>query len=95
MLEFDRSRLRAVVLEEGSPTAHVAIIARALDIPMVGQAKGVMARVEDGDPVIVDADHGSVFIRPGENVRQSFQESLAETGHVRRSVSRRCAICPP
>ncbi len=78
LLEFDRSRLRAVVLEEGSPTAHVAIIARALDIPMVGQAKGVMARVEDGDPIIVDADHGNVLIRPGENVRHSFQESLAE-----------------
>ena len=33
LLEYDRKRLRAIVLEEGSPTAHVAIVARALDIP--------------------------------------------------------------
>ncbi|MBL6946747.1 MAG: phosphoenolpyruvate--protein phosphotransferase [Rhodospirillales bacterium] len=78
LLEFDRSRLRAIVLEEGSPTAHVAIIARAMDIPMVGQAKGVMSRVEDGDPVIVDADHANVLIRPGENVSQSFVDSIAD-----------------
>lgn len=78
LLEFDRSRLRAVVLEEGSPMAHVAIIARALDIPMVGQAKGVLGRVEEGDPVIVDANHGSVLIRPGDNVRQSYRDSIAE-----------------
>ncbi len=76
LLEFDRTRLRAIVLEDGSPTAHAAIIARALDIPMVGQAKGVMGRVEEGDPVIVDADHANVLIRPGENVTQSFLDSI-------------------
>lgn len=78
LLDIDRTRLRAIVLEEGSATAHVAIIARAMDIPMVGQAKGVLSRVEEGDPVIVDADHGNVLIRPGENVRQSFAESVVE-----------------
>lgn len=83
LLEFDRSRLRAVVLEEGSPMAHVAIIARALDIPMVGQAKGILARVEEGDPMIVDGAHGSVLIRPGEAVRQSYRESIAERDRQR------------
>jgi len=78
LLEFDRSRLRAVVLEEGSPMAHVAIIARALDIPMVGQAKGILGRVEEGDFLIVDGDHGSVLVRPGESVRQSYRDSIAE-----------------
>jgi len=87
LLDFDRTRLRAVVLEEGSLTAHVAIIARALDIPMVGQAKGVMGRVEEGDPVIVDADHGNVFIRPGENVRNSFAESMIELARQRARYS--------
>ncbi|MCG8509997.1 MAG: phosphoenolpyruvate--protein phosphotransferase [Rhodospirillales bacterium] len=78
LLDIDRTRLRAIVLEEGSATAHVAIIARAMDIPMVGQAKGAMSRVEEGDLVIVDADHGNVLVRPGENVRQSFNESVVE-----------------
>ena len=31
LLDYDSSKLRAVVLEEGSPTAHVSIVARALE----------------------------------------------------------------
>ena len=33
LLDYDRTSLRGLVLEEGSSTAHVAIVARALDIP--------------------------------------------------------------
>jgi len=76
LLDYDRTRLRGVVLEEGSPNAHVAIVARALDIPVIGQAREAVSRMENGDPVIVDADHGQVFVRPGEDVRQAFAESL-------------------
>ena len=38
LLDYDRTRLRGVVLEEGSALSHVAIVARALDIPVVGRA---------------------------------------------------------
>jgi len=76
LLDYDRTRLRGVVLEEGSPNAHVAIVARALDISVIGQARDSVSRMETGDPIIVDADHGQVFVRPGEDVRQAFAESL-------------------
>jgi phosphotransferase system enzyme I (PtsP) len=65
------------VLEEGSPNSHVAIVARALDIPVVGQVRDALARIEPGDAMIVDADHAQVLVRPGEDVRQLFRRSLA------------------
>ena len=34
LLDYDRARLKAIVLEEGSPTSHVAIVARAIGIPL-------------------------------------------------------------
>ena len=40
LLDYDRSKLRGVVLEEGSVVSHVAIVARALDIPVVGRIQG-------------------------------------------------------
>lgn len=76
LLDYDRSRLRAVVLEEGSPTAHVAIVARALDIPVVGRAADILARVEPLDPLIVDGDNAHVFIRPGDDVQHAFAEGM-------------------
>src|SRR4029077_2798908 len=69
LLDYDRRRLKGLVLEEGSPTAHVAIVARALDIPVVGRVKDVLAKVEPGDLVIVDGDEAQVMVRPGEDIQ--------------------------
>ena len=77
LLDYDRRRLKGLVLEEGSPTAHVAIVARALDIPVIGRAKDVLAKVEAGDLVIADGDHAQVFIRPGEDIQQAIEANLA------------------
>lgn len=75
LLDYDTASLRGVVMEEGSPTAHVAIVARALDIPIVGRVRGVTAQIADGDPVIIDGDRALAFVRPGDEVRQSFLDT--------------------
>lgn len=77
LLDYDRKFLKGVVLEEGSPTAHVTIVARALDIPMLGRVPGLADRLSDGDRVIVDGDLGRVCIRPSEDLDQVYSESLA------------------
>jgi phosphotransferase system, enzyme I, PtsP len=77
LLEFDRKKLRAIVLEEGSPTSHVAIVARALDVPMIGRVEGALARIEARDRVIVDADNAQAFVRPGDDIEASVAESMA------------------
>lgn len=76
LLDYDRDRLKAVVLEGGAPTSHVAIIARALAIPLVGRVREAFSKIDALDPLIVDGEHGVVFVRPGEDVQQSFGESL-------------------
>lgn len=72
LLDYDRARLRGLVLEEGSPTMHVAILARALDIPVVGRVKDALSRIDAGDPIIVDGDNGQVFLRPSDDIQDSF-----------------------
>jgi len=76
LLDYDTRKLRALIMEEGSPTAHVSIVARALDIPVIGQVKDVFAKVEQGDTMLVDGDNAQVFVRPSEDVQQSFAETL-------------------
>src|SRR5919106_717073 len=87
LLDYDRSRLRGVILEEGSPTSHVAIVARALDIPMVGRVQGAMSRIDPGDRVALDGDHGQIFVRPGEDVELAFGRSLAARAERRRAYA--------
>lgn len=77
LLDYHSGSLKAVVLEEGSPNSHVAIVARALDVPVIGQVRDALARIEVGDLLIADADHSQVLVRPGEDVRLLFRKSLA------------------
>ena len=76
LLDYDRRRLRAIVLEEGSPTAHVAIVARALGIPMVGRVKDIQARAAPDERIIVDGENAIVVLRPSEEVREAFQAAM-------------------
>ena len=76
LLDYDRAKVKAVLLEEGSPTAHVAIVARALNLPMVGRVKNALTRIEALDPVIVDGDHAQVLLRPSEDVREAFTNAI-------------------
>lgn len=76
LLDYDRRCLRGLALEEGSPTAHVAIVARALDIPVVGRIPDLLSRVEPGDSMVLDGDNSQLFIRPGEDIMQAFADSM-------------------
>jgi phosphotransferase system enzyme I (PtsP) len=76
LLDYDRNRLRGLVLEEGTATSHVAIVARALDIPVVGQCPEALSRIEPLDPLIIDGDHGQVFVRPADDIQDTFARSL-------------------
>jgi phosphotransferase system, enzyme I, PtsP len=64
LLEYGRGRIKAILLEEGSPSSHAAIVAKAMGIPMLGQVSGLLARIESGDRVIVDAGAGLTYLRP-------------------------------
>ncbi len=74
LLDYDRARLRGVVLEEGGPTSHIAIVARALGIPAVGEVANATALVETGDAIIVDGGTGEIQIRPGPEVEAAYAE---------------------
>ncbi|MGO7171335.1 phosphoenolpyruvate--protein phosphotransferase [Rhizobium leguminosarum] len=76
LLDYPRSNVRGLVLEEGAVTSHVVIVARAMGIPVIGQAAGVVALAENGDAVIIDADEGHVHLRPMADHRRSYEEKV-------------------
>ena len=76
LLDYDASRLRALVMQEGAATSHVSIIARALGIPVVSKIEGLMKTVDPGDPVIVDGDNGQIFVRPSDDIQMMMTDTL-------------------
>ena len=76
LLDYDRKRLRGLVLEEGGPTSHVSIVARALGIPAVGDISNATGLVEPGDAVIVDGATGHIHMRPAADIEAAYAERV-------------------
>jgi phosphotransferase system enzyme I (PtsP) len=76
LLDYDRKRLRGLVLEEGGPTSHVSIVARALGIPTVGEIDNATGLVEPGDAIIVDGTSGIVHMRPPADIETAYAERV-------------------
>jgi len=77
LLEYDRRRLKGVVLEEGSLTAHMTIVARAMGVPVVGRLSDIRHSVDEGEQILVDGDNGSVILRPTKVLLSGFAHRLA------------------
>ena len=88
LLEYDRTRLRGILLEEGSPASHAAIVARALDIPCVGRLTGLRDRVSEGDTVIVDAESGEAYLRPRPDVIAALRTRIGVQAQKRAEFAR-------
>ncbi|HUD51192.1 phosphoenolpyruvate--protein phosphotransferase [Parvibaculum sp.] len=74
LLDYDKERLRGLVLEEGAQNAHVTIVARALGIATVGRAEAILDHIDQGDAIIVDGDAGEVYVRPSQDIIDSYSE---------------------
>ena len=76
LLDYDRKKLRGLILEEGGPTSHVSIVARALGIPAVGEISNATGLAEPGDAVIVDGSTGNVHMRPPQDIEAAYGERV-------------------
>ena len=63
-VQFDRAHIAAFASEEGTRTAHAAILAHSLGIPCVMGLVGSLERVRSGMTVILDGTHGTVLLEP-------------------------------
>ena len=76
LLDYPREKLRGLVLEDGAVTSHVVIVARAMGIPIIGQAAGVVALAENNDPIIIDGEDGQVHLRPMADLQRAYEEKV-------------------
>jgi phosphotransferase system enzyme I (PtsP) len=76
LLDYDRKRLRGLVLEEGGPNSHVAIVARALGIAAVGEIDNATGIADPGDAIIVDGSAGDVHFRPLPDLEAAYAERV-------------------
>ncbi|MCB2107826.1 MAG: phosphoenolpyruvate--protein phosphotransferase [Rhodobacteraceae bacterium] len=77
LLDYDRTKIKGLIMEEGSPTMHAVVVARALDIPVLAQVHGALSRIDSFDPVVLDAVAGHVILRPTEDIQDVYASAAA------------------
>ncbi|MCC7429077.1 MAG: phosphoenolpyruvate--protein phosphotransferase [Alphaproteobacteria bacterium] len=85
LIEYHARGLAGLVLEEGSPFTHAVIVARALDVPVVGGCRDLLQSLAPGDSAILDADEGRLLLHPEDEVRQIY-ERAAEHRRAERAA---------
>ncbi|NRB15143.1 MAG: phosphoenolpyruvate--protein phosphotransferase [Rhizobiales bacterium] len=77
LLDYDKNKLKGLILEEGAANSHAGIVARAMGIPAVGSVTDIFNYIEQDDPVIVDGEAAEVYLRPAKDVSETFIDKIA------------------
>lgn len=81
-----------IVTELGGRTSHSAILSRALEIPAVVAASGILSQTADGDEIILDGESGDIFVNPDEAIRKEYEARrttfLAEKEELKKYIGR-------
>ena len=67
-------------------------LARALEIPAVVAAAGILSQAADGDEIILDGESGEIFVKPEESVKAEYEAKrasyLAEKEELKKYIGR-------
>lgn len=73
LLKLAAEGAAGIVLVSGGVTSHVGILARSLEIPTLFIDEPALMDLPDGTPVLLDADVGNLYVRPGQEVLSRFE----------------------
>ncbi|MGD1818600.1 MAG: phosphoenolpyruvate--protein phosphotransferase [Pleomorphochaeta sp.] len=74
MLTLNKKYIKAIAVDTGGRTSHVAIFARSFGIPTVLGLYSASSKTRDGDEVILDGNQGQIVIRPEWYVKKNFDD---------------------
>ena len=82
------------VTEVGSRTSHTSIMARALEIPAVVGADGVLQAIRTGDTIIIDGLRGTVIVHPTEeHIADALARSARHLAFTKGLLEKRDLPC--
>ena len=85
-LALDWSVLGGVALERGSPSSHVAMLARARGVPMATN----LGEVPESGEAVLDAEDGLLVVRPDPATRERYRAPARTSAGWRTPRPRRC-----
>jgi phosphotransferase system enzyme I (PtsI) len=86
ILGYDISKIKGIVSVGGGKTSHAAILARSYSIPVISGIHNISQVIHPGDELLVDADKGTVYIRPTPAIISKYKEAVKKTVTISKSL---------
>jgi len=81
-VHFSRQSVSAVIVEQGGPASHAAILTRELGIPAISGIENAVQKIRPGQTVLVDGTEGTAIVAPDQAVTDVFRDRQTElTAH--------------
>lgn len=91
VVELGHGKLEGIILEKGGLSSHCVILARSMGIPCIIGAAGILAQVEQGQPVLLDAEAGEIVPSPDEEAVRRYRQYQEAKQRERQSLEQfRC-----
>lgn len=88
LLEYGRQGLKGIVLKEGTLSSHAAIVARALNIPLLVQVGETEYELNSNDTAIIDGEQALLVVRPEPDIARTYLEKLTLRTQQRASLGK-------
>lgn len=88
LMDYDHNKIRGLIIEDGTLTMHVSIVARALNIPVVAKIKGIFQEIKEGELLAVDGQEGVVYVNPAEDLIQNFKSRQKNMALILESLEK-------
>ena len=85
---IDPARIAGVATEEGGTDGHTAILLRALGVPSVLGAPGLMAGLQPGDTMVVDGADGTITVNPTQTSLNGARKAVEAFARERQRLGK-------
>jgi len=87
LMDYDYTKIRGLIIEEGTPTMHVAIVAKALNIPVIAKVSGMLDNLKNGQQIAIDGNNGYIYTAPDKIILARIYAKINEQKQLAQKLS--------
>lgn len=74
LMDYNYDHIRGLIIEDCTPTMHVVIVAKALNIPVVAKIHGIVKEIKAGEVIAVNGQEAVVYTHPSETLINEYRK---------------------
>lgn len=74
LMDYNYEHIRGLIIEDCTPTMHVVIVAKALNIPVIAKIHGILKEIKAGEIIAINGDEAVVHTHPSARLINEYRK---------------------